>query len=92
MQNRPLSDALTYFALALLTVAAILFLFALIDFPGSIARLLIATIGVVISASLGMDGKWGAMAGFLLGYLPFCLMVFTSLGEPIALWFIELVA
>lgn len=83
--KRPLRDILAWFTIALFLSLLLIGLMAMVDFPPIIARLLIAVIGFVFVGSLLMDHKKWCALGFLLGYTPLSVFIFTPYGEGMAL-------
>ncbi len=90
--NRFFRDTLAWTAIALLLSLLLLGLMAIVDFPAMVARLLIAIIGFVFIGSLLMDQKKWCAFGFLLGYTPLSLFIFTPFGESMALFFLSLLS
>lgn len=88
--NHPLRDILAWLTISLIVSIALLVVIALVDFPGAVSKLLIVVVGGAFAGSLVVDKEWASVTGFLLGYIPMVLFVFTKLGEPVALWLISL--
>lgn len=90
--NRFFRDTLAWFTIALMLSLLLLGVMAIVDFPAMIARLLIAVIGFVFLGSLVMDHKKWCALGFLLGYTPLLVFIFTSYGETMALAIVSLLS
>ena len=90
--NRFFRDTLAWFTIALILSLMLLAIMAVVDFPAMIARLLIAVIGFVFLGSLVMDHKKWCALGFLLGYTPLSVFVFTPYGEGMALTLLALLS